>query len=83
MNQAIQVLDGFTYISVKKAIKVEIMFSGQILACYVCGLDREGLTNLYNSKQFEIEDMIEQKLEQDKINSDGEIWLTAEDVNKF
>jgi len=83
MNQAVQVLDGCTYMSAKEAIKIDIMLCGQILTCYVCGADEEGLTHLYNNKQFEIEDMIEREIEQDKLNSDGEIWLTAEDVNGF
>ncbi|MFT5841168.1 MAG: hypothetical protein ACI9UT_003682 [Flavobacteriales bacterium] len=83
MNQTVQVLDGFTYISAKEAIKVDIMFAGQILICYIYGLDKEELTELYNNKQFEIEEIIERELEQDKLNSDGEIWLTAEDVYGF
>ncbi len=83
MNQAVQVLDGFTYVSAKEAIKVDIMSSGQMLACYINGLSKEKLIDMYKNKQFEIEDIIEQELEQDKLNSDGEIWLTAEDVNKF
>ncbi|MFT4808047.1 MAG: hypothetical protein ACI9LX_001372 [Paraglaciecola sp.] len=83
MNQAVQVLDGCTYIGVKEALKIDIIESGQMLACYVCGLDKEGLMSLYNTKQFEIEEIIERELEQGKLNSDGEIWLTAEDVCAF
>jgi hypothetical protein len=83
MNQAVQVLDGCTYIGVKEALKIDIIESGQMLACYVYGLDKEGLMSLYNTKQFEIEEIIERELEQGKLNSDGEIWLTAEDVCAF
>jgi hypothetical protein len=81
MNQAIQVLDGCTYINAKAALKIDIMEAGQMLACYICGLDKEGLTSLYNAKQFEIEEIIER--EQGQSNSDGEIWLTAEYVNAY
>jgi hypothetical protein len=77
MNQAVQVLDGFSYVSAKKAIKIDIMYSGKMLACYIDGLSKEELTNMYKNKQFEIEDIIEQELEYDKLNSDGEIWITA------
>ena len=80
MNQSIQVLDGCIYIDARDALKVDIMESGQMLACYICGLDKEGLISLYNTKQFEIEEIIERELEQGKLNSDGEIWLTVEDV---
>jgi hypothetical protein len=83
MNQVVQVLDGFSYVSAKEAIKVDIMYSGQMLACYINGLSKEELTNMYKNKQFEIEDIIEQELEQDKLNSDGEIWLTAECVYAY
>ena len=83
MNQVVQVLDGFTYISAKEAIKIEIMSAGQMLICYIFGLGKEELTELYNNKQFEIEEIIEREIEQDKLNSDGEIWLTAENINAF
>lgn len=83
MNQTVQVLDGFTYISAREAIKVDIMFAGQMLICYIYGLGKEELTILYNNKQFEIEEIIERELKQDKLNSDGEIWLTAEGINAF
>ena len=32
---------------------------------------------------FEIEEMIERELEEGNLNSDGEVWFTAEDVNVF
>ena len=80
MNQAVQVLDGCTYISTKEALKIDILEEGQMLACYIKGFNKEALTSLYNSKQFEIEEIIELELEQGKCNSDGEIWLTAEEV---
>ncbi|MFQ3189160.1 MAG: hypothetical protein ACI936_000284 [Paraglaciecola sp.] len=83
MNQAIQVLDGCTYIDEKDALKIDIMESGQMLACYICGLDKEALTSLYYTKQFEIEEIIERELEQGKVNSGGEIWFTAKDVCEF
>jgi hypothetical protein len=38
------------------------------------------LISLYNTKQFEIEEIIELELKKGKLNSDGEIWLTAEEV---
>ena len=80
MNQAVQVLDGCTYISTKEALKIDILEEGQMLACYIKGSNKEALTSLYNSKQFEIEEIIELELKQGKLNSDGEIWLTAEEV---
>jgi hypothetical protein len=83
MNQAIQVLDGCIYIDAKDALKVEIMADGQMFTCYICGSDKESLTKLYNTKQFEIEEIIERELEQEKLNSDGEIWLTVEEVNAY
>ena len=83
MNQAVQVLDGCTYIDTKAALKIDIMEAGQMLACYICGLDKQGLASLYNAKQFEIEEIIERELELGQSNSDGEIWLTAEYVNAY
>jgi len=80
MNQAVQVLDGCTYISTKEALKIDIMEEGEMLACYIYGSNKEVLISLYNTKQFEIEEIIEIELEQGKLNSDGEIWLTAEEV---
>jgi hypothetical protein len=83
MNQAIQVLDGCTYITLKNALKVDIMASGQMLACYIGGSDKQSLIELYNAKQFEIEEIIEENLKLDKFNSDGELWLTAELVYAY
>ena len=83
MNQAIQVLDGYTYIKVKNALKLDIMSSGQMLVCYIVGSDKESLIKLYNAKQFEIEELIESKLAQDQLNSDGDLWLTVEQVNAY
>lgn len=83
MNQAIQVLDGCVYIEAKNAVKVDIMASGQMLVCYIGGFDKETLFKLYNSKQFEIEELIESKLAQDQLNSDGDLWLTVEEVNAY
>jgi hypothetical protein len=83
MNQAVQVLDGCTYIGAKEALKVDIIEAGQMLACYIYGSSEEGLTLLYDTKQFEIEEIIELKLEQGQLNSDGEIWLTAEEISKY
>jgi len=79
MNQAIQVLDGCNYIDAKKALKLDIMAAGQMLACYINGLDKESLIKLYKTKQFDIEEIIEREIEQDKVNLDGEIWLTAKE----
>lgn len=83
MNQAIQVLDGCTYIDPKYALKVDVMFAGQMLACYISGADKESLIMLYNAKQFELEELIERDLERDQVNSDGEIWLTAKEVDAY
>jgi len=83
MNQAIQVLDGCTYIKSKNALKVVIMASGQMLACYIGGSDKESLITLYNTKQFEIEEIIEENLKLEKFNSDGELWLTVEEVSVY
>jgi hypothetical protein len=83
MNQAVQVLDGCAYMDTKEALKIDIMEAGQMLACYICGLDKEGLTSLYNTKQFEIEEIIERELEQGILNSDGELWLPAEYICAF
>lgn len=83
MNQAIQVLDGFSYTKSKKALKIEVIVAGQTLACFIIGESEESLTELYHSKQFEIEEVIEREIAQDKVNSDGEIWLTAQMVEAY
>lgn len=83
MNQSIQVLDGFRYITEKDAIKIDVMAAGQMMACYISGLDEENLISLYRTKQFEIEEIIEQDLSQEKFNVDGEIWLTAAEVYAY
>lgn len=83
MNQAIQVLDGCSYIESKNALKLDIMASGQMLACYIGGANRDSLIKLYNTKQFEIEEIIEREFEQDNLNLDGELWLTVEEVNAY
>jgi len=83
MNQTIQVLDGCVFIDVKNAVKIDIMASGQVLACYISGIDKDSLVKLYNAKQFEIEEIIESKLAQEQVNADGDIWLTVEEVNAY
>jgi hypothetical protein len=83
MNQTIQVIDGGKFIESKNALKVDIMASGQMFVCYIGGSNKESLINLYNTKQFEIEELIEREFEQDNLNLDGEIWLTVEEVNAY
>ncbi|WP_299082074.1 hypothetical protein [uncultured Paraglaciecola sp.] len=83
MNQAIQVLDGCIYIETKKALQVDVMVAGQMLVCYISGKDKESLMSIYRAKQFEIEELIEQQGLQEKWNSDGEIWLTADAINVY
>lgn len=83
MNQAIQVIDGFTYIASKKAIQIEVMAGGQMLLCYISGEDQQILSSLYKSKQFEIEELIELSIAQDKVNAEGEVWLTTDQVASF
>lgn len=83
MNQAIQVLDGCTYINSKNALKVDVMASGQMLACYIGGSDKDSLITLYNTKQFAIEEIIEENLKLEKFNVDDELWLTVQEVNAY
>jgi hypothetical protein len=83
MNQAIQVIDGFTYIPSQNAIQIEVMAAGQMLFCYIAGEDQQDLSSLYKTKQFEIEELIEDKITQDKLNEEGEIWLTTEEVTSY
>jgi len=83
MNQAIQVIDGFTYIASKEAIVIEVIAGGQVLPCYIGGKDQQVLSSLYKSKQFEIEELIEVSITQDKVNAEGEVWLTVDQVESF
>jgi hypothetical protein len=77
MNQAIQVLDGCRYVESRKALKVELISAGQILSCYISGQSEEHLLALYDAQQFDIEDVIEQQLEEENTNMDGEICFDA------
>lgn len=83
MNQAVQVIDGCKYVKSKNAVKVDVMALGQMLVCYIGGLDKDSLIKLYYAKQFEIEELIEREVEQDNLNADDELWLTAEQVNGY
>ena len=80
MNQVTQVLDGFVYVSDKKALKLEVIAAGLILPCYLYGEQEQALIELYQSHQFDIEDIIESMVEKSETNIDGEIWLSAATV---
>ncbi|MGS2720933.1 hypothetical protein [Paraglaciecola aestuariivivens] len=83
MNQAIQVLDGSEYINAKKALQIDVMVGGQIVYCYVATGEQAELESFYAFKQFEIEELIEQKLSAQQESLDGELWLTVEEIKRF
>ena len=63
MNQSTQVLDGYVYVPDKEAIKLEVISEGQILLCYIYGIEKKALITLYQSRQFDIEEVIELMVE--------------------
>jgi hypothetical protein len=80
VNQSTQVLDGYVYVPDKEAIKLEVISEGHILLCYIYGIEKQALITLYQSRQFDIEEVIELMVERSEVNIDGEIWLTAEQI---
>lgn len=80
MNQSTQVLDGYVYVSDKKALKLEVIDAGKILPCYIYGKEQQSLIELYQLCQFDIEDIIELMVSNDEVNIDGEIWLSADRI---
>jgi hypothetical protein len=81
MNQQVQILDGYVFSESKKALKIELVAAGQMLCCYLQGAEEKGLIDLYTLYQFEIEELIEQQVERDNINEQGELWLTVDMLN--
>tara|TARA_R110000868_G_scaffold245646_2_gene502260 strand:+ start:1956 stop:2201 length:246 start_codon:yes stop_codon:yes gene_type:complete len=80
VNQSIQILDGAVYAVDKKSLKIEAIFSGQLINCYINGADEETLLSIYASQQFDIEELLEKLIDDECFDSSGDIHLNAEQL---
>jgi hypothetical protein len=80
MNQAIQILDGATYISQLESLKIEGLYQGQLITCYLAGGDEKKLLTFYSDHQFDIEERLESLIEQQSFDEDGSIKLNVDQI---
>ena len=81
MNQAIQILDGTTYIAQYKSLQIEAIYQGQLLLCFLSGADKQTLLDFYASHQFDIEECLEAIIEQENFDDNGAVQLTIDQVS--
>lgn len=75
MNQAIQILDGVTYLDKIQRLQIDALHNGQLIACFVYGADEKTLLNLYSQRQFDIEELLESLIEAEEFDSTGAIQV--------
>ncbi|MEP7705809.1 DUF1488 family protein [Paraglaciecola sp. 25GB23A] len=80
MNQAIQILDGATYVARLECLKIEGFYQGQLITCYIAGGDEKTLLAFYSDHQFDIEERLESLIEQQTFDEDGSIKLNVEQI---
>ncbi|MCV2886576.1 DUF1488 domain-containing protein [Aestuariibacter sp. AA17] len=80
MNQSIQIIDGFEYSDRREAIKMTAMNSGQLIHCYITGLQKQDVFAFYKEYQFDIEEILAERISEEMWDDSGEVWIDAEDI---
>lgn len=73
----IQILDGYEYLPDRQALSIKAMVSGAMVDCIVLNVFKEDAESFYNSKQFDIEELLTQRIEDEEYNSRGEVECSA------
>lgn len=80
MNQSITFIDGFDYLPDGAGIKINALVAGQIIPCFIINIESDKFASFYADYQFDIEDVLEQKLKNEQWNENGEVILSAENI---
>jgi hypothetical protein len=81
VNQAIQILDGASYIAQTQSLRIEALYQGQLIPCFLTGADEQTLLAFYASHQFDIEEHLEAIIEEENFDGNGAVQLTMSQVS--
>lgn len=80
MNQAVQIVDGYVYISEKRALRIEALDHGQLIGCFIEGIEAEHAEGFYRNYQFDIEEVLIALIIEQGANQNGEVWCSAAEI---
>jgi hypothetical protein len=80
MNQAIQMLDGAVYVAHLECLKIEGLYQGLLINCYLAGGDEKTLLAFYSDHQLDIEERLESLIKQESFDKDGSIQLNVDQI---
>lgn len=80
MNQMIQILDGYQYMSETMSMRLVAINGGQPVPCFIKDIDISAAQAFYQEYQFDIEEALVDVIEDEGWNDKGEVWLSALDI---
>jgi hypothetical protein len=78
VNQAVQIQDGFEVLNEKMVIR--LIVSGLIMHCHVSGVGVSNMTAFYQDHQFELEELINERVEEELWDENGVIHINADSI---
>ncbi len=82
MNQAIQIQDGFSFISASNALCIDAFVMGEVIKCYI-SLDHHDADTFYRDYQFDIEDKLIELLSAEHLIHDGKLFCAERDIVNY
>ena len=80
MIQLIQVQDGYELSKDESSIILLAQHSGAVIKCFVHGLSKRDVDAFYQDMQFDLEELLIEKIENEQWDSNGEIHFDAEEL---
>lgn len=77
MNQAVQVLDGYQILRDRRSLLINALVNGAMINCIVTDINPDNADEFYNTKQFDLEELLTVYIEEEKYNSRGEVECSA------
>lgn len=81
MNQAIQVTDGYHYSTEHQALKITALDHGQLIECFVGKLSLDAADAFYQQHQFDLEEMIIERIEMHQVDDNNQVWIDANAIS--
>lgn len=82
MNQSVLFSDGFTYEVDKQAIVLDAQVSGQLIKCFITGIDFSGAPKVYDAFQFDFEEYLTELIEEQGIGLNGSLTVSFSMIGK-
>lgn len=79
MNQAIQIQDGFSFVSASNAMCIDAFVMGEVIKCYIL-LEHHDAETFYRDYQFDIEDKLIELLSAEHTLQAGKLFCAERDI---